>query len=436
MKHILGIRREDKNEWEKRVPLIPEDVRQLGAQHHIQCVAQPSPIRIFTDEEYREAGAAVAEDLSACSIVLAVKEIPKELFREGTTYIFFSHTIKGQAYNMPMLKRMMALKCNLIDYERIVDQDGRRLIFFGRYAGYAGMLDTLWSLGQRLKWEGRPNPFEMLKHTYAYNNLEEAREAVKNIGDVIAKEGLPSGITPLIIGFTGYGNVSTAAQEIVELLPAIDISPDDVAGIFHSRKSDVNHIYKVVFKERDMVRPKDAGTAFELQDYYDHPEKYVSNMDSYLPYLCVLVHGCYWESKYPRVLTKAHARALYALGETPVLKVIGDISCDIEGGIECTVDSTKPDHPAFVYDPATGQRALGVAGNGPVIMAVDNLPCELARESSSAFSRVLHTYIPGIADADFTKPFDECDLPEPVKRAVIVYQGELTEDYAYLEHYL
>ncbi len=436
MKHIIGIRREDKNEWETRVPLIPEDLQQLGRKHNIEFVVQPSPIRIFTDDEYRQAGAAVAEDLSSCSTVLAVKEIPKELFQKGTTYIFFSHTIKGQEYNMPMLKRMMELGCHLVDYERIVDEQGRRLIFFGSYAGYAGMIDTLWSLGQRLKWEGSANPFEAVHHTYTYKNLEEAKQALEALGANIRKNGLLAGITPLIIGFAGYGNVSTAAQEIVDLLPTLEISPDEVADIFHTKKGDNNHIYKVVFTEQDMVRPKNADTPFELQDYYDRPEKYVSGMEAYLPYVGVLVNACYWESKYPRILTKAHAKAMYAPGKSPVLKVIGDISCDIEGAIECTVDSTKPDKPAFVYDPATGQHLLGVEGDGPVIMAVDNLPCELARESSSAFSHVLQGLIPEIMPADFTKPLDESGLPEPVKHAMIVYHGKLTEDYQYLGEFL
>lgn len=436
MKHVIGIRREDKNEWEKRVPLIPEDVRQLGQKHRIEFVVQPSPIRIFTDDEYRQAGAAIAEDLSSCSMVLAVKEIPQDLFQEGKTYIFFSHTIKGQEYNMPMLKRMMELKCHLIDYERIVDEHGRRLIFFGNYAGYAGMIDTLWSLGQRLKWEAAANPFEAVKHTYTYKNLEDAERAIKEVGENITKNGLPTGITPIIIGFAGYGNVSNAAQEIVDLLPTIEIRPDEIAEICTSKKGDVNHVYKVVFTEQDMVQPKHADTTFELQDYYDHPEKYVPNMETYLPYLGVLVNGSYWENKYPRILTNAYAKAMYAPGNIPMLKVIGDISCDIEGAIECTVDSTKPDKPAFVYDPATGQRTLGVEGRGPVIMAVDNLPCELARESSSAFSYVLREFIPEIIDADFTKPLAESGLPEPVKHAVILYHGELTEPYAYIEKFL
>ena len=147
MKRVIGIRREDKNEWERRVPLIPADVDQLAKEHKIEFVVQPSPIRIFKNEEYHSAGATISEDLATCSAVFAVKEIPEELFQEGKTYIFFSHTIKGQEHNMPMLKKMMEKKCQLIDYEKVADDKGRRLIFFGNFAGYAGMIDTLWALG-------------------------------------------------------------------------------------------------------------------------------------------------------------------------------------------------------------------------------------------------------------------------------------------------
>ena len=436
MKRIVGIRREDKNEWEKRVPLTPKDVEELQTQHNIDVIVQPSPIRIFSEDEYRGAGASINEDLSSCSTVLAIKEIPKELFQKGTTYIFFSHTIKGQEYNMPMLKKMMDRKCHLIDYEKITNEQGRRLIFFGNYAGYAGMIDTLWSFGQRLASEGISNPFEAVNHTYQYNNLENAQQAMKDIGKRIKEDGLPEEMTPCIIGITGYGNVSKAAQEIVGLLPMIEISPEEIEDVFKTKKGDRHHVYKVVFKEKDMVKPKQADTAFELQDYYTHPEKYEANMEAYLPYLSVLVNCIYWESRYPRVLTNAFLKKIYANGNPPVLKTVGDISCDIEGAIECTVDSTKPDKPAYVYDPSTGQPTLGVEGKGLVVMAVDNLPCELARESSSAFSHVLKEFIPQLVDADFSKPFEQCGLPDPVKRAVILYHGELTPGYTYLEESL
>ena len=48
----LGIRREDKNKWERRVPIIPKHITELKNKHDIEIIIQPSKIRIFTDEEY------------------------------------------------------------------------------------------------------------------------------------------------------------------------------------------------------------------------------------------------------------------------------------------------------------------------------------------------------------------------------------------------
>ncbi|MGF3553879.1 MAG: hypothetical protein ACQXXF_01200, partial [Thermoplasmatota archaeon] len=158
MSIVLGIRREDKNRWERRVPIIPKHVQKLKKNYDIETIIQPSDIRIFSDKEYLDAGAKVQDNLSSSSVIFAVKEIPINFFEPRKTYVFFSHTIKGQKHNMPMLKKMMDLGCTLIDYEKIVDKNGRRLVFFGRFAGLAGMVDTLWIFGQRAKWEKIDTP--------------------------------------------------------------------------------------------------------------------------------------------------------------------------------------------------------------------------------------------------------------------------------------
>lgn len=436
MSIIIGIRREDKNKWERRVPLVPTDVKQLIEDHNLQVWVQPSSIRAFTDDDYRTVGAKVHEDLAPANVIFAVKEIPNHIFEENKTYVFFSHTIKGQDYNMPMLKKMMASKCNLIDYERIVDEHGRRLIFFGKYAGLAGMIDTLWSLGKRLSWEKFESPFDEIKHTYQYDSLEDAKEAVKIVGKRIAEEGFAKNLAPIVIGFAGYGNVSQGAQEIIDLLPIQEITPDDLPKIYETARDDNHHIYKVVFKEEHLVEPIDETAQFELQDYYQNPQKYRSKFETYVPYLTVLVNCIYWTEDYPRLLTKDFIREMYADGETPVLRVVGDISCDIEGSIECTTHTTQPDNPSFVYNPFDEWTTDGYKGIGLVIMAVDNLPCELPRDSSMAFSYVLEKYVPAIAKANYLTTFDQCDLPPEIKRAMILHQGELTPDYQYMKQFL
>lgn len=436
MKYKIGIRREDKNKWERRVPLVPADVEELMKAHALDVYLQPSPIRIFSDDKYIEVGARIQEDLSECPVILAVKEIPSDFFRHGRTYVFFSHTIKGQKQNMPILKRMMELRCNLIDYEKVIDEKGRRLIFFGRHAGLAGMIDTLWALGKRLTWEGTPNPFSQVKNAYRYNTLAEARESISEVGKEIKKDGLPQKITPLVFGISGYGHVSNGAQEILDLLPHKQVDPDDVFSLDGPSDLSKRHAYKVVFKEEHLVQPKSTEHQFNLQDYYDHPEKYQPQFERYIPHLDVLVNCIYWDERYPRLVTKKSLKRLFSKEENPRLRIIGDISCDIEGSIEATVKTTEPDNPVYVYNPDGEQITDGYEGKGVVILAVDNLPCEISRKASIDFSRILKPFVPDIAKADFSVDFDKCRLPAAIKKAVIVYHGNLTSDYLYMRDFL
>ncbi len=436
MEQCIGIRREDKNEWERRVPLVPADLKKLVEENGIRFRVQPSPIRAFADAEFAAAGVEVEEDLSSCPVVIAVKEIPTRLLLENRTYIYFSHTIKGQDYNMAMLRRLMELKCNLIDYERIIDDQGRRLIFFGRFAGVAGMVETLAAFGRRLRWEGTPNVFEAVQQPYRYGSLDEAKEAVSRVGEVIARDGLPPQLCPLVCGFTGYGNVSKGAQEIYDLLPVRSITPAQLLAGEWEGRDDPRTLWKVEFHEQDMARPADESAGFVLQEYYDHPERYVSAFGQYLPLMTLMVNCIYWTEDYPRLATRQQLLDLYGGGTAPKLRVIGDISCDIDGATECTVKATEPGNPVYVYDPASGKAIDGVEGNGPVVMPVDNLPCELPLNSSEEFSEALHRFVPGIAAADFSGPLEACDLPAPVKRALILYQGELTPGYEHMKDFL
>ena len=435
MSPCIGIRREDKSEWERRVAIVPTVARDLKERYGIQVVVQPSPIRAFGEDEFLAAGAEVREDLSVCPIIFGVKEMPKEAFIAGKTYVFFSHVTKGQPYNMPMLQRLMDLGCNLVDYERVADDTGRRLIFFGRHAGLAGMIDTLWALGKRLEWEGIANPFTDVRRAYKYHDLAEAEEAIRAVGDRIRTEGLPPAAIPLIVGVAGYGNVSKGAQEILDLLPLVEITPQEVATVAAEADPRDNVVYKTVFHEEHTVEPLDADESFDLQEYYSHPELYRGVFSQYLPYLTVMANCIYWEPKYPRLVTKDYLRELYAHG-TPRLRVIGDLSIDIEGAIECTNRATDIDDPVYVYDPLTGYTRDGVRGRGPVILAVDILPSELPRDSSVYFSSVLEDFVPALAAADFSVPFEDLQLPAELNRAVIVYHGRLTPAYRYLEEFV
>ena len=129
---------------------------------------------------------------------------------------------------MPMLKKMMDLECNLIDYEKITDEKGRRLVFFGNFAGLAGMIDTLWAFGQKMKYEKIKTPFEEIKQMIHYRDLDEAKKHIRDIGKKIKKNGLPDSIVPFVIGIVGYGNVSKGVQEVLDELPIEEISPKKI----------------------------------------------------------------------------------------------------------------------------------------------------------------------------------------------------------------
>ncbi|HCL00333.1 MAG TPA: hypothetical protein DHW42_09570 [Candidatus Marinimicrobia bacterium] len=432
----IGIRREDKNQWEARVPLTPGHIRELRNRYRIKFLIQPSAIRTFSDDEYRRAGAIVQEDLSECDIVFAVKEMPIDFFLTGKKYIFFSHTIKGQAYNMPLLKRMVDLKTTLIDYEKITDENGRRLVFFGRFAGIAGMIDSFWALGRRLNDEGSQTIFAELKQALNYPSLEAAKEVFRSQGEKLTKDGLPESLTPIIIGFAGYGNVSKGAQEIFDLFPFIEITPEELSAFYQKGEFSNKHLYKVVFKEEHLVRPKNPGNNFELQDYYHHPEKYESKFEQYLPYLSVLVNAIYWDTMYPKLVTRKYLKERYESGTELPLKVIGDITCDIDGSIECNMSETDSGNPVYVYDPIKEDVQYGTEGNGPVVLAVDNLPCELPKESSTVFSTVLKKFIPDLLKTDFSLGFDKVNLPAELKRATILYNGEFTPDFEYMREFI
>ena len=434
MRLNIGIRREDKNKWERRAPLIPSHVHELVKTQALKFSVQTSAIRIFSDKDYRNAGAEVSENLDSSDIILSIKEIPIQYFEAGKVYVFFSHTTKGQESNRPMLKHLMDLGCTLIDYEKIRDSKDRRLVFFGIEAGQAGMIETLSALGRRLDSEGTGNPFSELEQAYRYASLVEAKEAVQTVGTHIRSEGLDKSCLPLICGFAGYGRVSQGAQEIFDCLPHEEIQPEELDAFMDQGAFSRHKAYKVVFKENHMVLPK-GKHPFDLQDYYSHPERYQSVFFRYLPHLSLLINAIYWAPQYPHFVSREDLKPLWEEAVPPLLKVIGDISCDIEGGVACTHKITDPDQPTYVYDPVTDSHTMGIAGRGVVIMAIDNLPCQIPLESSIAFSESLKSFIVPLASADYSRDFAQLNLPDEIKRAIILLNGKLTDQFAYMNKY-
>jgi saccharopine dehydrogenase (NAD+, L-lysine-forming) len=408
------------------MPLVPAHIGRLIKENRLDMVVQPSAQRTFTEDELRTAGIPLQDDLSDCDLVMGVKEIPVAQFSAGKAYVFFSHTIKGQDYNMGMLQDLMAKGCSLIDYECIVDEQDRRLVAFGVHAGLAGMVDSIWSLGQRLKVQGVDSPLAALKPAVKCGSLEAAKADLHRAAVECKNSGALKSLGPVVFGIAGNGRVSKGAQEISSLLSPRKITPEQLLA---GEANEDGVFYQVVFTEEHMAKPKD-GSAFDLQTYYKSPELFEGAFAQYLPYLTTLVNCIYWEDRFPRLVTQADLQSLYA-GEAK-LKVIGDISCDIDGSIEATVKPTNPGNPTFVYDVKTGEAHDGFEGHGPLVMAVEILPTEIPRESSLAFGEALFHMMPDLANSDMSGDFESWNPPAALKRATIVYKGELTERFAYI----
>ncbi|MCF7857993.1 MAG: hypothetical protein K9N07_01510 [Candidatus Cloacimonetes bacterium] len=423
----IGIVKETKNKWERRVPLNPKAVKKL-IEKQFRVILQPSDNRIYTDEDYISVGAELNMDLSNCDFIIGVKEIKEKDLIPGKPYLFFSHVIKGQAYNMPMLQYILDKQITLLDYEKIADRKNRRLVFFGDYAGKAGMIDTIYGFGKRLKEKhGLDTPFLQMKQAYQYRSVNDAVEHLDKIGKEIRKNGLPEEINPVVVFLMGYGHVSHGARIILNALPLEEIKPEDLSAKYSKLKN--NKIYISTFKEKHMVRAKN-GNEFNLLHYYKNPLKYESRMEEFLDFCSIYVNAIYWSPESPVFVTNEY------LKKNKKMIIIGDISCDINGSVAATIKATTSDHPVYVYNAESRSDQEGYQGDGVAVMSVDNLPCEFSKESSDNFSKALSPFIESLLTNDYKKPIKNSTLPDEIKKACIAHQGKLEEDYTYLTEYL
>jgi len=406
-------------------------VKSTGARVFVER----SQKRFFTEKEYEAAGAIICEDMEPGDVVFGVKEIPEEKIISNKTYVFFSHTIKGQKAGMPLLRKIISSGSTLIDYERIRNHQNRRLIYFGNYAGDAGTIDMLSFMGEYWDYHGISSAFLNCKKAHEYHSLREAKAHFRQIGGLIESQGLPEVLCPMVIGIMGYGNVSKGAQSILECLPHERIEPGELTNLVQNSSASTRKIYMTVFKERDMVCNK-QGKHFNLQEYYDHPEYFASIFDQYFPYLNLIINAIYWEKRYPRFISWDSLRQLYEGSTKPRLDGIADISCDVNGAVECNVKATDSAMPTYLCDPITRKIVDGHKGNGIVILAVDNLPCELPMDSSIFFSNQLKPFITNIMKASYNTSMENSGLCDEIKKAVIVYGGKLTREFEYLNEFL
>uniref|UniRef100_A0AC35U4V7 Saccharopine dehydrogenase n=1 Tax=Rhabditophanes sp. KR3021 TaxID=114890 RepID=A0AC35U4V7_9BILA len=437
----IGIRRETINAWERRAPLAPVHVKKL-VKSGIKVLIQPSNRRAFPIQDYTSAGAITKEDLSEAHLIASVKQVPIDQLIPNKTYAFFSHTIKAQNDNMQMLDTILQRKIRLIDYERIVDDNNKRLVMFGKWAGYAGFIDILHGLGLRFLALGHHTPFLHIGLAHNYNDSHMAINAVRDCGYEIALNRLPHSLGPLTFVFTGTGNVSQGAQELFSHLPHefVDVSTLPLVA----KKGQRNKVYGCVVGRSDHMIRKD-GKPFELEDFEKNPKKYVSKFASEIaPYANVIINGVYWDSNTPRLITIPDAKNLLSPTRNNIdvpgcpslphrLTAICDISADPGGSIEFMQESTKIDKPFVIYDADFNKSANRFdTPSGCLVCSIDNMPAQMPTEATEQFGNLLLPHIPAMLNCATEIPFDRLDAASVIKRAIITNDGHLTPDYEYI----
>uniref|UniRef100_A0A672H556 Uncharacterized protein n=1 Tax=Salarias fasciatus TaxID=181472 RepID=A0A672H556_SALFA len=389
---VVAIRREDVNPWERRAPLAPRHVREL-TNAGVKVLVQPSNRRAIHEKYYMKAGAVIEEDISEASLILGVKRPPEDKVLPRKTYAFFSHTIKAQEANMGLLEDLLKKEVRLIDYEKMVDANGYRIVAFGQWAGVAGMINILHGLGLRFLALGHHTPFMHIGMAHNYRNVSQAIQAVRDCGYEISMGLMPKSIGPVTFCFTGTGNVSKGAQDIINELPVEYVEPHELKDV--SQTGDMTKVYATVLSRHHHLMRKSDGL-YDPMEYENHPELYTSHFrTSVAPYTTCLINGIYWDPHTPRLLRRVDAQRL--------IRPLGRLS----------------------EDEGSPQLPHNVEGNGILMCSIDNLPAQLPIEATEYFGDRLFPYV------------WEMVRPEPslflLVQAVITSNGVLTPKFEYIE---
>ena len=414
---------------ERRAPLAPPDVAWLVKQG-VPVLVESNPRRIFPGEEYEQAGARLVARARDAGLLMGIKEPRVGDLIPGRIYALFSHTMKGQGHNMPLLRAFLERRITLLDYEAMVDGRGKRLIYFGRFAGICGMLDSLHHMGARLALRGLTTPLSFICPAWRYASLEEARVDLVRAREAIAGQGLPRELAPFIIGITGHGNVSRGAQEVLDELDPEEIHPRAMESFTRHQQAERHRILKTVLEREEKFRLRDGGD-FCMEEYMAAPDRFESNLDRYLPHLTLLINTSYWDERYPRLVTRKLLQRLGLAGRLR-LELIADLSCDIGGGIEITSHATTSRDPVFTYDHAMDRETNGLAADGISVLAVDNLPTELPRDASLGFSSQIREYAYQVASAGLAQGEESAGVQAGVRRGLVTHDGRLTRQFAHL----
>ncbi len=398
---IIGIIKEGKVPPDFRVALTPKQCKAVEILYpEVKIHVQRSPIRTFKDEEYEKEGILLVDSVENCDIIIGVKEVNISDLVPNKTFLFFSHTIKKQAYNQQLLKSILDKKIRLVDYEVIKDKNNKRLIGFGRYAGIVGTYNGF------LTWGLKNNSYQLKPANQCVNRIEVESE--------LKKVHLPANFKCIL---TGFGRVGHGAREIMDLLPIKEVTPDEILT------KEFNEPVFAHLELEDYYAPIDGAT-FDKGEFYSNPEKYKSILSRFVSKVDMYIPCHFWSSKSPIILSQEEL-----MQENRKLAVVADISCDIAGPIACTIRPSKISDPIYGYDPRTGEEVDYKSENAIAVMAVDNLPCELPKDASEDFGNELIKHVlPALLRED----------PDAIisRGSETSLSGQLTEYFAYLQEYV
>ena len=397
----IGVVREGKTPPDQRVPLTPAQCAELKRSYpDVELVVESSAVRRITDDEYRTEGIDVVKDLSGCDVLLGVKEVPLSELIPETTYLFFSHTYKLQPYNAKLLRTIVDKRIRLIDYELIKRANGRRVIGFGRWAGIVGAYNGLRAWGMRHGTFALPRAID----------CADMRDMVSHAKAV----DLPS---HLKIVLTGGGRVGMGAHELLTSLGLREVHADAFL------KEDFN---EAVFTRLDVEQynARKDGKPFDMEGFMADATGYESTFMPYAEVADMYIAGHYWAEGSPFLFTREDMKAA-----SWNVKVVADVSCDIDGPVACTLRPSTIADPLYGYNPSTESECAMDDPAGVTVMAVDNLPCELPRDASHGFGKEMMAHvIPLLVGGDRDNMLTNA--------TETTLEGTLAPKFAYLQDYI
>jgi alanine dehydrogenase len=395
----FGILKERKNPPDRRVVFSPDELAKVKQLYHGATVkVESSDVRVFTDSQYRNMGIEVTNDVSDCDVLFGVKEVPVENLIPNKAYFFFSHTIKKQPYNRKLLQAILEKNIDLYDHETIVDSHNRRLIGFGRYAGIVGAYNAFRAFGIK---------FELFKMPKA-ETLSGKEALIMHLKRLV--------LPPIKIVVTGTGKVGNGVKEILDAMKIKEVSVEN-----YLTKNYTQPVYTQI-DVLDYNKRKD-GQVLDFTDFHQNPTEYISDFERFTKVSDIYIAGHFYGNDAPPILTREMLQA-----NDCNIKVVADVSCDVNGPIACTLRSSTIAEPLYGYLPSEDKEVDVFHPAAIVVMAVDNLPCELPKDASEGFGEMFSEYV--------LPAFFNGDKDGILHRAKMTENGKLTERFSYLQDYV